>query len=135
MTGVYSRPTETPKSLDQVADVIYRSLESALSQRCAELYDMDVTCTDSELPMEIQVQCKGRLGMHLQVTVEHVGGNVYDVFCTIEEGASCQLTYGYPEDAGTPLPLCPRLGRKCAAFVLDELEQRLGRWHLRGEAG
>lgn len=133
MTGVYSRPTGAPVPLDQVADVIYRSLKSALPQQCAERHSVDVAIarTDEGPPMEIQVQCEDLFEMNLRVTVEHVGGNVYDVFCAIEEGASCQLTYGCPEEAGTPLPLCPRLGRKFAAFVLDGLEQRLGRWHLR----
>lgn len=135
MPDAHSRPADGATPADQIADVTYRSLASALSQRCDDLYgvDVDVTCADAEPPMEVQVQCDDRFGMRLQVTVEHVGGNVYDVLGTIEDGASCQLTYGHPEDADAPLPLCPRLGRKFAAFVLDELEQRLGRWHLRRE--
>jgi len=135
MPDAHSRPADGAAPVPQIADVTYRSLASALSQRCADLHDMDVavTRTDSGAPMEIQVQCEDRFEVCLRVTVEHVGGNVYDVFCTIEEGASCQLTYSRPEGADAPLPLCPRLGQTFSAFVLEELEQRLGRWHLRRE--
>lgn len=137
MPDVSSRSTGEPAPLPQVADVTYRSLTSALSRRCADLHNMDVeiTHTDVEPPMEVRVQCEDRFEVRLRVTVEHVGGNVYDVFCTIEEGASCQLTYSRPEGAGASLPLCPRLGQKFSAFVLEALEQRLGRWYLRREQG
>jgi len=137
MPDVSSRSTGESVPATQVADVTYRSLTSALSQQCADLHNMDVEVTRTGVgsSMEIRVQCEDRFEVCLRVTVEHVGGNVYDVFCTIDEGASRQLTYSRPEGAGTSLPLCPRLGEKFSAFVLGALEQRLGRWHLRGEQG
>ncbi len=135
MPDAHSRSADEGAPATQIADVTCRSLASALAQRCADLHGMDVEVarTDPGPPVKIQVRCGGRFEVGLRVAVEHVGGNVYDVFCTIEEGASCRLTYSRPEGAGAPLPLCPRLGRRFSAFVLEELERRLGRWHLRGE--
>jgi hypothetical protein len=135
MNGTYAHSADAPVPLDRIADVIYRSFDSALPQQCADRHSIavTVTCPEEGLPMTLRVQCEDLFAMNIRVAVEHVGGNVYDVFCTTEEGASCQLTYGCPEDTGSPLPLCPRLGEKFADFVLDELEQRLGRWHLRKE--
>lgn len=121
--------------LDRIADVIYRSLDSALTQQCTDRHGMDVSMrrtTEGE-PMEIRIQGENLFEMSVRVAIEHVGGNVYDVHCTIEDGTSCQFTYGLPEDTGPSLPPCPRLGRELAAFVLDELEKHFGRWHLRGE--
>ena len=135
MNDPHAHSAEAPVPLSRVADVIYRSVDAALPQQCADRHSINVTvtCAEGESPMTLRVQCEDLFAMDIRVAVEHVGGNVYDVFCTTEEGASCQFTYGCPEDRGSPLPLCPRLGEKCAAFVLDELEQRLGRWHLRKE--
>ncbi|WP_263784594.1 hypothetical protein [Salinibacter grassmerensis] len=132
MPDAHSRLADKAAPVTQIADATYRSLTSALSRRCADLYDMDVRVTrvDAGPPMKVRVHCEDRFELRLRVTVEHVGGNVYDVFCTIEEGASSQLTYSRPEGADTPLPLCPRLGQRFSAFVMEELERRLGRWHL-----
>lgn len=137
MNGAHSRFASAPVPPDRVANVISRSLEEALPQQCADRHSVDVTVTrpDEKMPVAMQVECGDLFEMTVRVSAEHVGGNVYDVHCTIEDEASCQLTYSCPEEAAPPLPLCPRLGEISAAFVLDDLERRLGRWHLRNEAG
>lgn len=135
MNGASFRFASAPVPPDRVADVVYRSLDVALPQKCADRHSVDVTVTrpDEETPVHMQVQCGDLFEMTVRVSVEHVGGNVYDVQCTIEDEVWCQFTYSCPEEVAPPLPVSPRLGEKCAAFVLDELERRLGQWHLRNE--
>jgi hypothetical protein len=62
-------------------------------------------------------------------TTTHVGENVYDVACEIEDGPSRRMSYALPAGAGTMLSWAPELGRTLARFLWDELERRLYR-HL-----
>lgn len=133
MNGASSRFAHAPVSPDRVTDVIYRSLEAALPRQCADRHSVEVTVDrpNEGATVDVQVQCGDLFEMVVRVSAEHVGGNVYDVHCTIEDESSCLVTYSCPKEVASSLPVCPRLGEKCAAFVLDELERQLGRWHLR----
>jgi len=118
-----------------IPDVVYRSLETALTLQCRRRHGVDVTLkrtaqASADQPMRIQLRCPDQIQMRAQIAVSHVGNNVYDVRCTVEEGPSRRLTYGQPGRAGTALSHAPCLGRTLGAFLLDELEQQIGRREL-----
>jgi hypothetical protein len=72
--------------------------------------------------------------MSVRVVVTHVGGNVYDVLCAVEDGGSRRFSYSRPGEGGTAVSYAPALGEKVATFLLGELEKRLGRMLLKGPA-
>lgn len=130
-----SRPSRPASSFRRIADVVYQSLKIAIQRQCARRYDEDVTlrrrdrAAASEL-MRLWVQCPDLIQVSVIVTATHVGGNVYDVRCEMEDGSSCQVTYALPAGAGTTLSWAPGLGQKLGRFLLDELERELGRRSL-----
>lgn len=121
--------------LDRIADAVYRSFESALTEQCSNRDSLDVTVdrTAEGQPSEFSLRCHDLIEMTATLSVQHVGGNVYDVYCTIEDDTSQQFVYCLPDKADAPLPPVPRLGRNLAVFLLDELEQSYGRQNLRDE--
>ena len=83
----------------------------------------------------VSFQIKGPHGITLgiQVTVSHVGGNVYDISTQVEECSPRQFTYSEPDESGSSLSLAPYLGKKIARHLLDEVEKCLGKELLRRE--
>jgi hypothetical protein len=108
-----------------------------MKQQCARRYDEAVTlhrldrAAASEL-MRLRIECRDVVRVHVSVTASHVGGNVYDITCEVEDGPSRQVTYALPAGAGTALSWAPGLGQKLGRFLLDELERHLGRLSLSG---
>lgn len=129
------RSSRVPSPSRRVADVVYRSLKTAVKQQCTRRHARDVMLcrlnwsSESQL-MRLQLECRDLIQMTVRVTVTHVGANVYDVMCEIEDGPSRRFSYGLPAGAGTALSRAPRLGQKLGHLLLGELEQRLGRRSL-----
>lgn len=127
-------PTPAPNissSSHQPADVLYRSLATSIEKKCTGRHETEVELRrldDASDPstMHAELTCS-LIQMPLHLHVNHVGGTVYDVSCTIEEGSSCQFSYSLPIQEGTSC-----LGDKIASFLLDELERELGRLLLCG---
>lgn len=120
----------------RVVDVLYRSLETALIRQCAQRYGVGVALRPARVSedgttMQLQILCRGRVRETVQLEVNHVGGNVYDVICAVEGGDSRQFVYCISANDGDALPQAPTLGRRVATFVLEELEKQLGRKLLR----
>lgn len=119
----------------QPADILYRSLETAVAKECAGRHDTNVglhRLDDSDAStLHVELDCP-LLQMLVHIHLTHVGGNVYDVCCSVEDGPSCRFSYSLPTHAGTVLSRAPCLGQKIATFLLDELEQQLGRLLLCG---
>lgn len=119
------------------ADVLYQSLKTAVTKECAGRHDTDVKLRRLEdedangSTLHVELDC-ALLQMAVRIHVTNVGGNVYDVCCSIEEGPSCRFSYSLPAQTGTVLSRAPKLGEKLASFILDELEQQLGRLLLCG---
>lgn len=84
-------------------------------------------------PTEACLRCQNLVEMEVALAVQHVGGNVYDVHCLIDDGPSRQLVYSLPDDTEPGLPPAPRLGEQLARFVVGELEQACGRQRLQSE--
>lgn len=125
---------------NRITDVLYRSLESALVKQCARRYDAGVRLQRERVSsdgtkMRIRIHCRGLAQMPVRVVVTHVGGNVYDVLCAVEDGGSRRFSYSRPGEGGTELSYAPALGEKVATFLLGELEKRLGRMLLKGPVG
>lgn len=121
----------------RIADVVYRSFRRALIDRCDDRHGQDVTMERSTTARStrVRLQCPGQEALTARLAVQHVGGNVYDIRCTIEGGPSRTFVYslsGEPE-SDAPLARVPRLGREIARFALDALEQSLGCQGLRPE--
>lgn len=131
MTTQSSYPSP-PTSPPRVANVIYRSLESAVTEQCNRHHDVDVTVdrleqTEADQPLRIRLAYPGHGQMTARIIIRHAGGNVYDVHCEVEEDASRRFTYSRPRRSGTTLSRAPDLGRKLGTFLVDKLEQHLGR--------
>ena len=128
-----STQTSTPPpTCHRIADVIYRSLETAITEQCSRHHDADVTVTRRERtsavqPMRVQIRLPDRGQIEAHIAISHVGGNVYDVRCEVEEGASRRFTYSQPRRSGTTLSQAPCLGQKLGTFLLGELAEHLGR--------
>ncbi|GEM_PF-3196508 len=138
MDSYASSPHRDTRALrDRIADVVYQSFRRALADRCDDRHGLDVTTdrTTTGQSTQLGLQCGDRGEMTASLTVQHVGGNVYDVHCAIDGGPSKKFVYclagGASPDTG--LALVPRLGREIAGFVLDALERSLGREGLQLE--
>lgn len=133
-----SSPFQDTKALrNRIADVVSRSFQDAFADQCADRHGQTVTVerAAAESLMRLQVQCPRHEPFSFRLAVQHVGGNVYDVHCTMDEGPTQTFVYclsGEP-DSETPLALVPRLGHEIAGFVIDALEKSLGRRGLRPE--
>ena len=127
------RSPRAPAALDRIAEVVYHSFEAALIEQCADRHSLNITvhCAPEEHPMHVQLRCHDLIEMSLRLAVRHVGGNVYDVVCSLENGPSETFVYCLPNEGEPPLPPVPRLGRELATFVLDAMEQSVGRQGLR----
>lgn len=121
-----------PVSPLRVADVIYRSLETAITEQCSRRYDADVRVdrldrAAADAPTQIRIACLGHGQMTARIITHHAGGNVYDVRCEVGEETSRRFTYSRPRGSGTALSRAPYLGRKLGTYLVGKLEQHLGR--------
>lgn len=130
--------TDSPDSFHRITDVLSQSLEQAFDEVCPERYGAPLQLQridDPSEPRTVTFGIKGptETGLKIHVTVTHVGGNVYDVAAQVEEGAARRFTYSEPAASGSSLSIAPYLGKKIATYVLDEVEQQLGKKLLRNE--
>jgi len=128
----YKTTSPPAPSLHRIADVVYHSLETALTEQCSRDHDTDVVLgrrerTAADQPMVVKIECPNQGRLTAQIGIRHVGGNVYDVRCEVENGASRRFTYSQPRRSGTTLSRAPSLGQKLGRFLLDELQHHLGR--------
>lgn len=139
MTTRSRSPTNSvPGQRKRIADVIYRSLKTALKTEYSRRYVGDVTLrrldrsSPSEL-MRLRLKCCNEDPLRVRVTASHVGGNVFDIKCGMkkEEGRSRRFSYSFGGESATTLSQVPSLGRKLSTFLLNELERRLGRRRIR----
>ena len=135
-TRSISEPSRTSSPCRRIAEVVHRSLKRALKDQCAGRYAEDVRLrrldrASARQLMRLQIECQGRIRMPVGIAATHVGGNVYDIECSVQEGPSRQFSYSLPGASGVALLQAPCLGRKLGTFLLGELERRLGRQILR----
>lgn len=75
----------------------------------------------------MHVECPGLTQMPARLTIAHAGGNVYDVGCTVDGGASHRFSYSLPGTAGSQLSCMAHVAEEVATFLREALERRLGR--------
>ncbi len=119
-------------STSHVADVLYRSLKTAVARKCNNRHDIDVTVEDLEQsgadePLRVRIACPKHGQVTAHIIIRHAGGNVYDVHCEVGEDTSRRFTYSQPHRSGTTLSRAPHLGQKLGTFLVEQLEQHLGR--------
>jgi hypothetical protein len=112
--------------------MIYWSLKTALVRQTTQRHDDEVTLhrldrTAARQLMRLRIEGQGPVQMDVTVTATHVGGNVYDIVCETEEGASRRISYALPAGSGTASSGAPGLGQKLGQFLVTEFEQHLGR--------
>lgn len=130
-------------SSQQLAGRLYRSLETSLTRVCARRYKTGVLlrCTEfqkgpatpdtgveesSEMHIRIEYRDLVQMKVHLRVTA--LGENRYEIQCGIAEGHSCQFVHRWPEDVDTVLSWTSSLGQSLTAFLLKEVDARIGRF-------
>lgn len=140
-------PRSTPHSSSasnaqsvRVADVLARSLETALVEQCAREYEARVALhrlepsSDEGTVMPLRIECRGLLSLSARLVVIPVGGGIFDVLCTVEDGRSRRFSYSLGEENAVNLTHAPYLGRKLARFLLDEVKKGLGELLLQSPA-
>lgn len=129
-------PDDSPDSFRSISKVLSRSLEQAFDDMCPKRYGDSLTLHRiDELADDATVifglEGPTSIGLQINVTVQHVGGNVYDIVTQVEDGSVRRFTYSEPASSGSSLSIAPYLGKKVAKHVLDEVEQHLGKELLR----
>ena len=124
-------------SSNRVLGMLFRSLETALTRQFARRYDAGIALrpdrqSEDEAKMQVHLLCQGRVDVPVQIEVHHVGGNVYDVKCAVENGGSRQFVHCFRTHKDRNAFRCaPALKRKMTLFLLEELEKKYGRKLLR----
>jgi hypothetical protein len=130
-----SRPSA---SFQHITEVLSQSLEQAFEEVCPERYGGPLELQRIDDPTQNQTVSFGLAGpgavaLRIEVTVAHVGGNVYDITTQVEDGDVRRFTYSEPAASGSSLSIAPYLGKKIARHVLDEVEQQLGKTLLQNQ--
>lgn len=134
-----SSSTEPPSP--QFSSILYRSLEKALTRQCVLRYDASIllrhvrTTSNDESTVRLLVECRGLLQMPVRLRIRPTGGTIYDVRCTVDDGACRRFSYSLPDETDSALSYDPHLGKEIATFLREELEKRLGRLLLQSPAG
>jgi hypothetical protein len=127
-----------PASFRQLTDVLAQSLEHAFHEVCPERYGGPLELHQVDDPSDPQtvsfvLEGPSEVTLCIDVSMTHVGGNVYDLTARVEDGDPRRFTYSEPSASGSSLSIAPYLGKKIARHVLDEVEQRLGKKLLQNE--
>jgi len=129
-------------SVQRMADAICRELTTTLTTLARRRYGADVTihCPDrAAAPEAVRCRltwngdstCPEPVQMGTELRVTHIGGNMYDVHCAVEEGASRRFTYSLPQHRVSSFLRASGLGPAIGDFLLNELERTVGRHQLR----
>lgn len=124
----------------EFSEVLYQSLQKELAKQCGRRYKATVTVhrqdTNSKdgSELRIQVQCEGLINMPVRLSVSHAGGNIYDVRCSVDDGASHRFSHSIPAETKSTLSYDPYLGSEIATFLREQLEKELGRRLLQSAA-
>lgn len=128
----------------RIAGILYRTLESVLTRRCARRYRTGVLfrCTefrsgqeisrpqdDDASEMHIQVECRGLTRIALRLRVRALGDTNYEIRCALEGDTVHRLVYRWPGQANRALRRTSHLAQDLARSLFDEVDQRVGR-HL-----
>jgi hypothetical protein len=123
----------------QIADILHDSLRAVFARLCTQRYGAPISLrrVKASAPpsstARFQIDRAGHLTLEAEFIVRHLGGNMYEIAGTIEEGPSRAFTYCLPDPMPLLAPKAPRLAQDVAAFLLDALERRLGSDLLRTE--
>lgn len=130
--------TDSPDSFRQITDVLTESLKQAFNEVCPKRYGAPLSLRRIDDPdthgrVSFRLEGSEAITLRIHVAISHVGGNVYDISTQVEEGPERCFTYSEPDASGSSLSIAPYLGKKIARYILDEVEQRLGKRILRAQ--
>lgn len=134
-----SLPTPMARvSSHQIADLLANTLETVFDGLSTQRYGKSISLwrakrTSPSSPVTFQLERPERSPIEAHVTIQHIGGNVYDLTCTVDGGPTRSFTYSLPDLPAHEPAKVPGLSREVALFLLDALEQRLGSDLLRGK--
>lgn len=126
-----ARMTHSPH-LPELVEVLADRMEPAFEALCIERYGGPIALHRTKSPSSSPSTLCFRFdppdlpALRTTFVVQHVGGNVYDFAGSIENGPTRSFTCSLTETE-TPFSLEGTLPPDVAAFLLDALEQRLGR--------
>jgi len=127
-----------PRATD-AARMIRQSLDAYFEGECSEVPEVDLLIADVDLspaPDDASCTLTLRVGQARQdrahFTVQHVGGNVYDVRGGLEGETQRAFTCCLP-DTGS-IPVAPSVGRAIGSFLARELERVVGSKRLHRDA-
>lgn len=123
---------EEPSS--HIAKVLADRLTATLPSLCMQRYGGPVlrfrVVVPEDAPSTLHVHARRRQSdvssLEAECTVQHVGGNVYDVRAVIEGGPTVSFAYCLPDPAPVLALETPHLARQTATVLLDALERRVG---------
>lgn len=123
----------------QIADLLTEGLPPVLNTLCIQRYGAPLslrrlpTPDPSSSTRFLQLEWGNRPSIDVQIHVHHVGGNMYDVEGSLEEGPTKSFSYCLPDPMPLVGPKAPRVIYKIATFLLNTLERQLGGALLRHE--
>lgn len=122
------------RSTQHVGAVFCHSLKISLMSQCSTRYETKLTVrhgTFASVAGSEEVTFKigqaDEILLSASIAVRFVGGNVYDLIVTPENGRTWQRTYTLSTSQPMSPTRTPCLGDEAAQFILDTLEQRIGR--------
>lgn len=132
-------------SVERVSGAVYRGVEAELRRKCARRYRVDISLSRpennqdeegaaGEVRVDIRLEPSSLRGLRTCLWVTHLGGNVYEVLCSTDEGRSRRWTLTLPNRNDTAetqvsdwsLDACTPIS-EVAGFLMEGLEKRLGR--------
>lgn len=121
----------------QIVDVLADNLTSRIATLSSERYGGPIflrrmeTIAQGSSAVLFQLEGASLSPLEAHVTVRHVGGNMYDLVCSVDGGPSQLFTYSLPTSTPLLVPQAPHLAQKVATFLLDAIERRLGHEQIR----
>jgi hypothetical protein len=129
----------------QVAIALYRRLEAEITRQCAERYNLGVLFRCVELRslfgmppdggsaqaslMRIRIRCRNDVEMTIRFRVSKTRKRLFDILCTLEDrNREWATRYLHASRLKQPSQRTPILDPRLLAFLLEEMEDRLGRF-------
>lgn len=136
-----TRSSSSVSAPPRIADVLYRSLESApaLVSLAHARHDAEIALHRLNVPddgaLRLRIECRGLIQMPVRFAITRAGTPDYEVRCSVEDGPTRRFTYRLAGRGGTTLSRSPCLGRELATFLLGELERQIGQQLLQSASG
>jgi hypothetical protein len=130
-----------PISTEGLLKALVQTVRGALREKSMEDYNLAVEVAQSERVRSaraddeersvtnLRLVCLDRISIPVQLAVTHVGGNVYNIQCSVTDGRSEDWSYTSCSKKAQTEKTGP-IGRRVTTFLRDALDRHSGRLFL-----